>query len=739
MLPTVDQPDPSGQDRTVAPVCRLLDTRLFRPGSWFVMDADNARVARVRVASMVAGLRLVGRGTVTTVVGRLRPGVVVVDVDATGVQGDAITEQLAAWCARADLWHLVRPSGGAAGRAHVFVVVGDLEDEFRDAVAVLRESWGVGHAMVHVRDAVRPLSAPHRHGGCPRPLGDLPVALRRLEAALADAGAVDQAPAVTAPRRRPVDPFEAALRSRRQRRTPLAVPAAWQESYLEQGVAPLREDLEDQSPSTAELICTGHLVRAGHTAMSAWAVIQASHLAAFARARVDPWRFVERLWNLTVERDHAFLDQRQAAPAGDDEDRAQERIDPSVAAAVDATREALVEHAWTIGDLRARSSVLLVGHELLDRMLRTGTVRVPCPLRDLVLDTGIKTLSTIRTALRSLHSAGVGVLHECFDPAADRGSTSHEFSISIPTSEGVGANHTPSSYTPLGAKGWIPPEVRSLRPTARLLWRALTALPGSSPQTLMHQAQVTLAADAPPTVAQERTALAALTALAQVGAAWCDEDGTWHALTDQVSTHVLHDPAVSSQRAAATARHEALSEHVAAERAAYRAGAGGEWVAARDQACRADRVRARSWWSRLSPAERAQRRHANSVRFHRLDAHAQAQVKHALVERDRRDGIDPARRHQDWCDGLPAQEYARRQVERAARYQSLPQPLQRAHAAAWDAHRQTHGIPRGSIAAVVEAEQHQVLPRGPEDRDTAWLKKQSSVSGEVQLGLFETA
>ena len=60
---------------------------------------------------------------------------------------------------------------------------------------------------------------------------------------------------------------------------------------------------------------------------------------------------------------------------------------------------------------RSRTSILRVGLAVLDRMERVGSLRVPVPERDLVLDTGITDRKTIRAALRQLHAHSIGTLH----------------------------------------------------------------------------------------------------------------------------------------------------------------------------------------------------------------------------------------------------------------------------------------------------------------------------------------
>ena len=130
---------------------------MFCPGSWRALDAANQVVAGVRPGSLDHALSLVGRGSVATFFGRLRPGVRVVDVDMA--RGEGPTMDLVAWCAERGLWHLVRESG-QPGHRHVFVVIGDRLDELELFAEQLRAAYGVSRPRIDVRDAVRPLCAP---------------------------------------------------------------------------------------------------------------------------------------------------------------------------------------------------------------------------------------------------------------------------------------------------------------------------------------------------------------------------------------------------------------------------------------------------------------------------------------------------------------------------------------------------------------------------------------------------
>lgn len=79
-----DTPKPSRHVQGVPRVLGELDEALFTPGRWFAIDAGNARVPRLRIPDLSAGLSLLGQGPVRSIVGRLRPTFVVVDVDLDG-------------------------------------------------------------------------------------------------------------------------------------------------------------------------------------------------------------------------------------------------------------------------------------------------------------------------------------------------------------------------------------------------------------------------------------------------------------------------------------------------------------------------------------------------------------------------------------------------------------------------------------------------------------------------------
>jgi len=397
--------------RRVPAVVQQLDEVLFRPGGWFALSAGNQRVPGVVVPSLSAGLGLVGQGDVASLVGRLRPGFRVVDVDVEGLVGHAVAEEVAGWCRGRGLWVLVRPSGGADGRAHVFVAVMELLEELEGFVAGLRSAYGVGRTRVEVREMVRPLSAPHRTGTETRPLGALAPALAAL---LRQTRPEARSTGGDRGRGRAVGPV-VALVPRRRPHTEL--PAAWR-VFLETGRRPELVEVEgkDYSRSTFEAIATASMVRAGWSVQEAWAAIVSAHPLAMDHARRSRDRWVRYVWNRAVESDAA-----STPPAV--------RADPLIDAAVAAARERLRALAWTT-PVRQRIALLRVGHTVLDRLHRAGSLRVPVPERDLVLDTGIRDRTTIRTQLRRLNGT-VGLLDTtAFHPGAGRrDSSSFEFVI----------------------------------------------------------------------------------------------------------------------------------------------------------------------------------------------------------------------------------------------------------------------------------------------------------------------
>ena len=638
---------------------RSVDELLFDAAAgWFVLDEGNQRVAGVRPASLDKGLAMVGRARVATVVGRLRPGVVAVDVDLVGERGHAVAEHVAAWCRREGLWHVVRPSGGADGRAHVVVACGPRREHLEAEVDSLRQTYGVSGRMIDVRQALRPLSAPHRSGPRPVPLGDASAAARALTAALKEleraARPVDApaAPPSSSARRTPLVP-------RRQRgRRPL--PDVWVR-YLATGERPeLSESARDRSGSTFEALATARMLQAGWTSQQAWAAIAAAHPDAMRRARASWHRWVG-VWNKAVMTDDDYVGSVELAP--------------EVAAAIAAARERLRSLAWSTST-RARPGLLTVGYTVLDRMERTGNLRVPVPQRDLVLDTGITDRATIAAHLRALHGV-VGVLHEVFDPRA-RSTSSFEFEI--PQVGGMPQTPPPRFHTPKASD--LPPDL------PRMTWPTLRSLPttGGTLEDLAHACQLLQSPTSAVTATQRRTLTTILTGLARIGLVTCDEEGVWRPTGARLGEAV---------RRRASEALEPVRRTVAVERTAYRQPRRSDaWAAARASAIKAQRAKQARWWGGLPEMERRRRSAELAERFASMSIQAQLDTKQRWAERDARAGVDPRTRHAQWLARQDPDELARRSVERAAHFRALPSPAQRATVQAWETYRAAWAIDR---------------------------------------------
>ncbi|MEJ7831587.1 MAG: hypothetical protein WKF79_01615 [Nocardioides sp.] len=683
---------------------------MFEPTGWFAIDQGNARVRGVVVSTLESGLELIGQGSVATLVGRLRSGLRVVDVDLEGERGHGAAEQLAAWCRGEGLWHLVRPSGGAEGRTHIFVAPAQRSQELESLLAHLRTSYNTSTKNLDLRRHVRPLTAPHRLGGHTRPYGPLSAATRDLRArmspsSVSPAGGAKRTPSTSQRRPPRQHPNVVAFTPKPRRRTEL--PPPW-ELYLRSAVTP-NIGGHDHSRSTVEAIATGHLLRAGYDAESAWATVLTSHPLAMTRAKASKRRWIAWVWNRAVEEDRAHSPTR--------------RVDPTVAAAVAAARERLGELIWTQAP-RRRPALLLVGHHVLDRMERNDSRRVPVPERDLALDTGISDRKTIRNALRALHGV-LGLLDVgAWDPAK-RAASSFEFEIAeAPEIEGVRQIPPPSSHTPSARGLW-----HSLPRASHSLWRALqVAGEPASVAVLAQGSGLTTARDTVPTTGQLRTATAALTALARAGLADCTADGRW-----------LPRKNLTVEQVEEGARlHAAHESSIVAERAEYRAAAS-EWLAERGRAYGAQQARERAWWVRLEARERLKRRAEWSARFDGLSVHEQEITKATLARRRLAAGLDEAGRHDAWVTELSREEYLARSIERQHRFEQLAPPLQQANAAAWERHRNRFGIGRSTAPATIRREHSELLPHGVAVRDRSFVDQQLTLVTEESSGAAETA
>ena len=685
--------------RRVPRVVADLDELLFAPGGWFALDASNQRVPAVVIASLRDGLRLVGQGPVTAIVGRLRPQMRVVDVDLEDARGDAAVELVAAWCRQEGLWHLVRPSGGGTGRAHVFVAAAERAQDLEAVTRRVCEQLGASQRSVDVRDTVRPLSSPHRNGAMTTAYGNLSEALLGLRAH----SWASQVPKSRRRRSRTHVSATPAVPVRRRARKEL--PAQWQD-YLEHGALPLvRVDNPQHSRSNIEATATAAMLRCGYDAVAAWAAIQEAHGDAFGKARTQghAW-WVKYVWNPAVADDDSFI------PVGTGD------ADPALDTAVNAARSALEDLAWRL-PTRQRPALLLVGHAVLDRICRAGERRVPVPERDLVLDTGLNDRKTIRAQLRILNGA-LGTLHtEAWDPIHHRDSSSFEFEI--PPAQGVSEIPPPNLHTPLPHGVWA-----ALPRPCHQLWRALRKADRAvSLDELAAHALLTPTSATPPSPSQIRAARVALLALSEAGLASCSAEGTW-TYTKRPEARFV---------AKAMAEHEVRTGAVLEERRVYRAGERSRWSLARAAALKEQRAREVAWWQGLPPAAREQRQAELSRRFQAESVMSQERLKSGLADRRLRHGVDEPARYRSWLASLSDDELTWRSQTRAAAFATFAAPLQQALVAAWERHRDRYGLPHRSATVSTRVEQHALLPVGARQRDEAlWQQQEIPISATAQ-------
>jgi hypothetical protein len=728
--------------RRVSPVLLALDEHLFNPdpSQWLAIGTDNSAVAKAVVTSLVDGLELVGKGRVAALVGHLRDGAGVVDIDVPGGFGNFLAAEVADWLRRRGCWVLERPSGGAKGRWHIFFAHRDyryapagqrtgLAAEVSDYLLALAADVKVPRSELDLRDAVRPLSSQHRYGAVTRPRGDLREALRSLRRVLPG----QPEPTPLRPRRK-VKPHHATKTAGEAGGSALVVPLLLQRwkralrpqwrQYLLNGEIPggswaadptKTRDAVEIDRSLVEASCTRELVWAIGDPEIAWRIIRESHPTAMTKAKHQghSW-WISYVWNELV---------RSASEFNTTTDKPRQ-VEAPPAEVVDAVATARVELGrlmWTV-PARQRAALLLVGHHLLDRALREGRLRVPCPERDLLLDTGLGDRKTIRAALARLNGR-LGTLHTDCLSLTERDSTSYEFEI---------------NEAPDGEGRQIPPPVLDPPPTPRGLWRTLprpchslwrTLLTSPGPTDLADlavKAGLVEAATDELSKSQRTTTKAALVALSKAGLARVDEHGCWTAATRPRSVQVEQD---------ASAAYARQLETVEAERAAYRAGTTSSWTAGRARAIKAAKSREKGWWDNLSPAARAARTAAKRLEFDQMSISEQAAHKARLAERRIRAGLDELDQYQTWLHTIPADEYVARSLDRKQRFQDLSPAERGASVAAWDRHRLRYGLTAQRLTTPVvdersptpDVEQAALLPDGAATRDAAFLERQGNL------------
>ncbi|NIZ91729.1 hypothetical protein [Kineococcus rubinsiae] len=563
-------------------------------------------------------------------VGTLRSEVVGVDIDSPTFAGE-ILDTLVAFCCARGLWHLVRPSGGADGRAHLLLVPGVRRAELEDLVLRLRRELGrkgdpvtgrraapLGRHHVDVRQQLRPLSAPHRCKPTPpldedvlaTALTDLSDVLQALSPRIREARDGDGACQVASParsRRSSPTPAPAAA-GLMEPLSPLPrprqdLPAGWV-AYLHTGRSAAAEaglDREPGSRSTIEYDATRALVLAGWSEDQAWQAIAAAHRSAFVKARSKGRQWWWHVWNAAVAAADAWLSEHRAVAAA--RGTSSTAVDEAVGAAI-ARADAELEGVWRAWPAQSRHTRRELYRYVLERMRRRGATAVPLPQRDVLLDAAIDSRNTVATARDALIAAGllevVSTHQRGSTDTADTWCLPPRFSSPTTTPDpedaggGVGG-FEPTRGTPPHPAARLPLALRrSLGlPRAHLL-EAVRAHRGPvTPAVLAYAAGITtsprppcsgLAApdaawEAALTREQERTMRGHLQALGAHQLVSVDADGRWTA-TDPAS--VIHDAAADQDAGAARLEHVALEQlgrdrqdtiwrAVASERREYRA------------------------------------------------------------------------------------------------------------------------------------------------------------------------
>lgn len=735
-----------------APALLALDEQLFNPSpsAWLVIDAGNSAVPRVAVPSLDAGLELIGKGRIAALVGHLRDGAGVVDVDVRGAAGNFLAGEVAVWLRRRGCWVLERPSGGAKGRWHVFFARSDFRyaaTDQRTGLAAELSAYLVGLAIdlkvpardLDLRDAVRPLSSPHRHGATTRPKGDLREALRSLRHVFPHRP--EPAPLRRRPKVNPADPSRTAAAGTTVGSGPNVVPLSLQRwkrelrpdwrQYLLNGHTPAGPWTAAATTSRAavqidrslvESACTRELVWAIGDPTTAWQLIRESHPTAMTKAKHQGYSWwIRYVWNELVrsagQLDTTDLPQPVEAPPAE------------ILTAVAAARATLTDLMWTV-PARQRPALLLVGHHLLDRAVRERNLRVPCPERDLQLDCSLGDRKTIRAALARLNGH-IGVLHTDCLSVTERDSTSYEFEVDPAPTEG-GRQIPPPVLDP-------PPPTRGLWGTlpraSHTLWRTLLTsdLPLGLRELSVRAGIVEQAADEP-SKSQLTTTKAGLTALSRAGMARVDEEGRWRA--------AVGPRPVEIDQAAAVVYARQL-EVIDAERTAYRAGMTSSWSIGRAQALKVQKAKEKGWWDNLSPAARADRSRRKRLEFDQMSLAQQSASKACLAERRIRAGLPELDTYLTWLHSLSPDQYAARSIERRERFQSLSPAERGASIAAWDDHRRRYGLETQKLSVPVRhagsaaAEREATLPQGSALRDAPFVERQGvlfQAAGQLAAG-----
>ena len=134
-----------------------LDSLLFT-APYFLIDAENHKTSDMLTTRPAH--------TQQPIVGTLHPNVVAIDFDLdTEEETDWALHHLITWCEDRSTWYAHRASGGGPGRVHFLALPRkEHRDELASYIEQLRIELGATKTQIDVRDKLRLLSSPHRHG-----------------------------------------------------------------------------------------------------------------------------------------------------------------------------------------------------------------------------------------------------------------------------------------------------------------------------------------------------------------------------------------------------------------------------------------------------------------------------------------------------------------------------------------------------------------------------------------------
>ena len=573
-----------------------LDSLLFT-APYFLIDAENHKTSDMLTTRPAH--------TQQPIVGTLHPNVVAIDFDlCTEEETDWALHHLITWCEDRSTWYAHRASGGGPGRVHFLALPRkEHRDELASYIEQLRIELGATKTQIDVRDKLRLLSSPHRHGH----------ARGRLVTAWATPPA-ELLPGTPRPRQHPNSsaPAHDTADQLTERQRHLAATLDCQEAI-------------DQTRSGIEFLITLRLKALGATADAVFNALCDPTL------RDDIGKAAENgyTWFYT----HVW-----------------EKIDvePAISAKTyDWATYALpmsraVRGAWGNWPTRHKHTVEHVAVVAAARIGAHGAAGGPLPIRDLVEDTGIDK-DTVSAALKTLRETGLLIRTKRFRITEESVATSSDHYALAIELEPTSLTPTTSLYTQFPYAPAAP------------LWLALPPAALSATLTLMHSGQALTLANllqltgykfqTQPSTRQKALGRALLRTM---------EDHGLLATTDQ-DTYELHTTSQDTEKSAAGLDkwNELRAQH-RDERKTFRAAVvavyekareiKAEWKKAQLEAIERNKQQRRAgqerWWAALSPERRERRREIFKEMWHNATAE-ERQVRLAKIEASR-PTTDPA-------------------------------------------------------------------------------------------------